>query len=96
MSLPPDAIARAIANFNRLRSPEAFAEFIGFDNNEVYVRFTGSFCRTCGVLDYFEDLIFELDARSPISLAVIDFEAEDEVTFQVRYRLTYQKPSCAQ
>ena len=61
----------------------------------IFTIFTGSFCQTCGVLDYFEDLIFELDNRSPISLAVIDFEAEDEVTFQVRYRLTYQKPSCA-
>jgi hypothetical protein len=95
MPAPPDAITRAIANFNRLRSPEAFAEFIAFDNNEIYVRFTGPFCRTCGVLDYFEDLIFELDDHSPISLAVVDFEAEDDVTFQVRYRLTYQKPSCA-
>lgn len=95
MTSPPDAITRAIASFNRLRSPEAFAEFVSFDNNEIYVRFTGSFCRTCGMLDYFEDLIFELDDRSPISLAVVDFEAEDDVTFNVRYRLTYQKPSCA-
>lgn len=95
MSRPPHAIEQAITNFNRLRSPEAHAEFIGFANNELYVRFSGSFCRTCGVLDYFEDLIFELDNRSPISLAVVDFEPEDEATFQVRYRITYQKPSCA-
>ncbi len=95
MSAPPDAIEQAIARFNLLRSPEAHAEFIGFNNNELFIRFTGSFCRTCGVLDYFEDLIFELDDQSPISLAVIDFESEDEATFQVRYRLTYQKPSCA-
>lgn len=95
MSMPPDAIQRAIASFNRLRSPEAHAEFIAFENNELYVRFTGSFCRTCGVLDYFEDLIFEIDEKSPISLAVVDFEPEDEATFQVRYKLTYLKPSCA-
>lgn len=95
MPAPPIAIDRAISNFNRLRSPEAHAEFIGFDNNELYVRFTGVFCQSCGVLDYFEDLIFELDDRSPISLAVVDFEAEDELTYQVRYRITYQKPSCA-
>ena len=95
MPAPPDAIERAIANFNRLRSPEAHAEFIGFANNELYVRFSGTFCRTCGMLDYFEDLIFELDEKSPISLAVVDFEAEDDTTFQVRYRITYQRPSCA-
>lgn len=95
MPVPPYAIERAIANFNRLRSPEAHAEFLGFENNELYIRFTGSFCRTCGVLDYFEDLIFELDDRSPISLAVVDFEPEDEDSFQVRYRITSQKPSCA-
>ena len=95
MPVPPDAIDRAITNFNRLRSPEAHAEFIGFANNELFVRFTGTFCRTCGMLDYFEDLIFELDDKSPISLAVVDFEAEDDTTFQVRYRITYQRPSCA-
>ncbi len=95
MSEPPDAIQRAISRFNQLRSPEAHAELIIFDRNELHVRFMGAFCRTCGVLDYFEDLIFELDSASPISLSVIDFEQEDEVTFKVRYRVTYQQPRCA-
>lgn len=95
MSEPPEVIHRAIWSFNRYRSPEAIAKFIAFDNNELYVRFTGPFCQTCGVLDYFEDLIFELNPSAPIGLAVVDFEQEDETSFLVRYRLTYQRPTCA-
>lgn len=95
MSEPPDAIRRAISRFNQLRIPEAHAEFISFDRNELYVRFTGAFCQTCGVLDYFEDLIFELDSAAPLDLSVIDFEQEEEASFKVRYRVTYRQPSCA-
>ncbi|MFX1564022.1 MAG: hypothetical protein ACFFDP_12025 [Promethearchaeota archaeon] len=95
MPEPPDEIRRAISRFNQLRSPEAYAELIVFDTNELHVRFTGVFCRSCGVLDYFEDLIFELDSTTPINLSVIDFEQEDEATFKVRYRITYQPRRCA-
>jgi hypothetical protein len=95
MPEPPEAINRAISQFNQLRSPEAHAEFIAFDKNELYVRFTGPFCKTCGVLDYFEDLIFELDSASLINLSVIHFIQEDELTFKVRYSVTYRKPSCS-
>lgn len=95
MTEPPEAIHRAISRFNQLRSPEAHAEFIAFDENELHVRFTGAFCRTCGVLDYFEDLIFELDSTTPINLSVTDFVQEDEATFKVRYRVTNRQPSCS-
>lgn len=92
---PLEAIRNAIMRFNHFRSPEAVAEFIAFDSNELHVRFNGSFCQTCGILDYFEDLIFELDSTSPIALSILDFVQEDEDTFRVRYSVTYRKPSCA-
>lgn len=91
----PETIHQAIASFNRYRSPEAVVEFIHFSNNELTVRFSGSFCHTCGVYDYFEDLIFELNPEAPIGLAVIDFQQEAEMSFLVRYQLTSQRPRCA-
>ncbi len=91
----PETIRHAIASFNRYRSPEATAEFIRFDNNELVVRFSGSFCHTCGVYDYFEDLIFELNPTGPISLDMVDFEREEGDSFLVRYQLTYRRPRCA-
>jgi hypothetical protein len=95
MSELPETIHQAIASFNRYRSPEATAEFIRFDNNELVVRFSGSFCQTCGVYDYFEDLIFELNPAEPIGLIMVDFEREEVDSFLVRYQLTYRRPSCA-
>ena len=92
---PPDAIVRAIASFNRLRNPEAFAKVVTFDAKQLTVRFTGSFCRTCGVLDYFEDVIFEMDESAAIDLQVLDFTQEDEDSFLVRYSVIYRKPQCA-
>ncbi len=95
MPEPPDAIIQAIASFNRLRNPEAVAEVITFDENELILRFTGTFCQTCGVLDYFEDVIFELDDSANIDLQMLDFAQEEEDIFLVRYRVRYRKPRCA-
>ncbi len=95
MPEPPDAIIQAIASFNRLRNPEAVAEVITFDENELILRFTGTFCQTCGVLDYFEDVIFELDDSANIDLQILDFAQEEEDIFLVRYRVRYRKPRCA-
>ena len=94
MPEPIEDIQRAIERFNRFRSPEAHAEFEAFDKKELIVLFSGAFCRTCGVLDYFEDLIIELDAEASIDLSVVNFENIDKATFRVRYDVTYRRPKC--
>jgi hypothetical protein len=91
----PEAIRMAVQRFNQHRSPEATAEVISLEKDVLQVRFTGSFCATCGWADYFEDLAFELDPSDPISLAVIDFEEESGESYRVRYRVTYQQRRCA-
>jgi hypothetical protein len=91
----PEAILTAVQRFNQHRSPEATAEVIGLENNVLCVRFTGTFCATCGWADYFEDLAFELDPSGPISLVVIDFEEESGESYRVRYRVMSQQRRCA-
>jgi len=94
MPEPPEALRRAVASFNRHRSPEVTAEIASFDNNELHVRFRGAIlCHTCGLTDYFEDIIFELDPSSTISLTLIDFKEEKD-SYLARYRVTYRQPSC--
>ncbi|AAB90903.1 MULTISPECIES: GNAT family N-acetyltransferase [Archaeoglobus] len=68
----------AVEKFNRFHSPEAVAEFMKEEGEVVYVRFTGPFCVSCGVYDYFEDLTQDAE--------VLDYE-EVEDGFIVRYRL---------
>ncbi|MBC7114416.1 MAG: N-acetyltransferase [Archaeoglobi archaeon] len=70
----------ALEKFNRFHSPEAVAEFMREDGDLVYVKFTGPFCVSCGVYDYFEDVTQDADAE------VVDYE-EVEDGFVVKYRL---------
>ncbi|ADC66556.1 conserved hypothetical protein [Ferroglobus placidus DSM 10642] len=52
-----------IEKFNKYRSPEAHAELLEFEKRKAKVLFTGPFCVSCGVYDYFEDLIVDLNAK---------------------------------
>lgn len=58
-------VEKAIDLYNRYHAPEAIAELIDLkskeDEVEVIIKFTGSFCSTCGVRDWVEDYIYVLD-----------------------------------
>ncbi len=74
-------IKQAIEKFNRYRSPEARAELLEVCDDTVKVKFSGAFCVSCGIYDYFEDLIwFGLNAE------IVTFERIDD-GFVVTYRL---------
>jgi len=49
-------IKNSIDEFNELRSPKATAELISDKKKGFEIKFTGSFCKTCGFYDYFDDL----------------------------------------
>jgi predicted GNAT family acetyltransferase len=75
-------LKESIDRFNEFRSPEAKAEFVRSEGEIALVKFTGSFCRSCGVYDYFEDLIQDQDVD-----AKIEGYEEVEDGFVVRYRV---------
>ncbi len=54
-------IMEAIKTYNRFRSPEARAELVSIGDDKITVRFTGSFCETCGIRDWVEDLVYVLE-----------------------------------
>jgi len=49
-------IERAINVYNKYRAPESMAKLININENLVVVEFKGSFCYTCGIIDWIEDL----------------------------------------
>ncbi|MCS7365747.1 MAG: hypothetical protein NDF54_09955 [archaeon GB-1867-035] len=54
-------IKAAIKQYNYYRSPEAVAKLITVTDNIIKVEFTGtSFCFSCGLYDWFDDLRYEL------------------------------------
>lgn len=46
--------------YNRYRAPEARATILCIRRNKVVMLVTGSFCKTCGVVDWIEDIAFSL------------------------------------
>jgi hypothetical protein len=58
-------ITSSIDFYNRTRSPEATAKLLEIDLNRGFfkVEFTGSFCLTCGLRDWLEDLAYILQSE---------------------------------
>ncbi len=54
-----ELIRKTIILYNRYRSPEAIAKVVSVDLDRVTITFSGSFCYSCGVMDYLEDFIHE-------------------------------------
>ena len=51
-------LVRAIELYNKLHGVEAQATVINVNGEKVVVEFTGTFCHTCGVRDWLEDLAY--------------------------------------
>ena len=56
-----ESILKAVKNYNRYRSPEATAKLVEVEKHGFVLEFEGAFCSSCGVQDYFEDFIYELE-----------------------------------
>lgn len=63
MNFMKEKIEKGIEEFNRLRAPEANAKLIYFRNKILKVKFSGPFCLSCSVYDYFEDLRIFLEEQ---------------------------------
>ena len=77
-------IEEAVKKFNRIHDPEVRAELV--ENGEDYfvVKFSGRILYySCGLYDYFEDLIWLSDLN-----AEIEGYEEREDGFYVRYRIS--------
>ncbi len=77
---------KAIETYNRYRSPEATAEIISYNNNVLTVRFKGSFCYTCGINDWIEDLKYVLEDHG-IEAEIVEIIEESENTRLASFRI---------
>ncbi len=50
------------------------------------LKFEGSFCQSCGVQDYFEDFIYELESLSnTVEVEIGNIEQTSQQSFKVKY-----------
>ncbi|MGD2066388.1 MAG: hypothetical protein PVI43_04360 [Candidatus Bathyarchaeota archaeon] len=85
---PPldDQVSRAIEVYNKYRSPEATAKLVEAKKDSFIIEFKGSFCQTCGVTEYFEDFIYDLeDINRNLRAEVKSIEPTGPQTFRVQY-----------
>ena len=81
-----DLVSRAIEVYNRYRSPEATAKLVEVEKDGFIIEFEGPFCMSCGVRDYFEDFIHELeDISKSFRVEVKETEPSGPQSFRVRY-----------
>ena len=81
-----DLVLRAIEVYNRYRSPEATAKLVRMEKDGFIIEFEGPLCTSCGVRDYFEDFIHELeDISRAFRVEVKETEPAGPQSFRVRF-----------
>ena len=81
-----DLVSRAIEVYNRYRSPEATAKLVGTEKDGFIIEFEGSFCKSCGVIEYFEDFIYDLeDITGSLRAEIKAVEPVGPQSFRVKY-----------
>jgi hypothetical protein len=79
-------VLRALEIYNRYRSPEAAAKLVGWKKDGFVIEFKGAFCLSCGVRDYFEDFIYELeDLNRNFRVEIKEIEPTGSQSFRVIY-----------
>jgi hypothetical protein len=79
-------LLRAIEVYNRYRSPEATAKLVVVEKDGFVIEFEGTFCLSCGVRDYFEDFIYELeDLNRNFRVEIKETQQSGPESFRVYY-----------
>ncbi|MDI3475932.1 MAG: hypothetical protein PWQ79_1428 [Thermococcaceae archaeon] len=85
-----EKLKNVIREFNRLHGSEAKVKIREVRRDEVILEFEGSFCATCGLYDYFEDIKWEaMDFGLKIEPVEV-LEAEEDEFERGRYVVKYK------
>ncbi|HII72005.1 TPA: hypothetical protein HA265_04590 [Candidatus Woesearchaeota archaeon] len=79
-------IKETIEEYNKYRSPESHATLFKQNVKSFVINFSGTYCRTCGFYDYFEDFRLMLETKGVETKMTTVKEKEDGayVTFKLK------------
>ena len=84
-----ELVTRTVEFYNRYRSSEATAKLVSVEKNGFVIEFKGAFCLSCGVRDYFEDFIYELeDLNRNFRVKIKEAQPTGPQSFKVHYIVT--------
>ena len=75
----------AIEKYNKYHSPEATAKFVKSSKNFTIIEFSGPFCRSCGVSDWFDDFKVELEKKR-VRVNILDIKEKND-SYLVKFNL---------
>jgi len=91
-------LQRVLEEFNRLHGSEARARILKLEGDEVIIEFEGSFCATCGLYDYFDDIKWEAMGfglgLEPVEVLEAEEDDFEHGRYVVKYKLS-KKPVIA-
>ncbi len=87
MSSWEPGVKRAVKRFNEMRSPEAVAEIILLEEDNLIIRISGPFCASCGLFDYFEDLALLLEEELGVLVSVKEVEELEDSSYLALYKI---------
>jgi hypothetical protein len=86
-----EVVRKTVLLYNRYKSPEATAKVVSIAPEKVTIAFSGSFCYSCGVLDFLEDFVH--DFRMLTDKAELKIDKTRQVnprTFEADYRVKHR------
>ncbi|ADT83511.1 hypothetical protein [Thermococcus barophilus] len=87
-----EILKRVIKEFNKYHGSEAQAKIIKAERDEVIIEFDGSFCKTCGLYDYFEDIKWEA-MNFGLNIEPVEIIESEEEFERGRYLVKYKLKS---
>ncbi|WP_456367747.1 hypothetical protein [Thermococcus sp.] len=86
-----EKLEKVLKEFNRLHGSEANARILKMEGDDVIIEFEGSFCATCGLYDYFDDIKWEAMEfgleLEPVEVLEAEEDDFEHGRYVVRYRL---------
>ncbi|ADI31885.1 hypothetical protein [Staphylothermus hellenicus] len=76
-------LSKAIELYNKFRAPEAKATLLEINGDKVKILFEGSFCFTCGVRDWVEDMVYVLEDLG-VEAELVEYLEPDKETENIR------------
>ena len=76
---------RAIREYNKYHSPEASASISEVTDEVFTLQFHGPFCQSCGIRDYFDDFVYDLESACKFTATIVNVTEAGEDCYVVEF-----------
>jgi hypothetical protein len=86
-----DLVGKVVTLYNRFHSPESTAKIVRVALDSVTIAFSGSFCYSCGVMDFLEDFASKFKILTDKAELKIDRTRQiNPRTFEADYKVKHR------